>query len=149
MINYKKKLFHINKLIFTIFIIIISSISIIAETEYNEKNDSVFSITYFFNDPYVEKLKVGEKTYDKIIIDGIINSANPGEPYLPTKGVYILLPNNKEVKQINIISSQKKSLGSDFLILPASKPIPISVSISSFGKIRYLTRISAPFSPVF
>ncbi|ENO12232.1 Propeptide_C25 [Thermoplasmatales archaeon SCGC AB-539-C06] len=54
--------------------------------------------------------------------------ADPGEPCLPVKGAYILIPKNTQVSKIDVITSEKIYLGSGFNIEPSSKPVPLSMA---------------------
>ncbi len=120
------------KIIFLAILISLSMITLssyaIAYNDDNTENLQTIEIRYTFNDPHIEKIIINDISYDKIIIPDLINSANPGEPCLPTKGAYILIPMNMDIKNIDVKTTNKECLGMDYLILPAEEPIPISMS---------------------
>jgi hypothetical protein len=109
-------------LVSVIFILITSCISI------NAKNDSIYeiSIKYDFEKPVINKIDVNDKVYDQVIIPKLASFSDPGEPCLPVKGAYILIPPDSDVKDIIVTSSIKQVLNGEFNVLPSSKPVPIS-----------------------
>ena len=113
------------KAIFLTFLLILTSFSIISSAE-NQKNINIITQKYNFENPTINTIKIGEDFYDQIKIDGISNSGNIGEPYLPSKGAYILIPQNMDVDEITIKTSEKIFLGDGFLIEPVSEIFPIT-----------------------
>ena len=79
----------------------------------------------------MKKSLIGDNLYDRVALAGVLNAANAGEPYLPVKGAYILLPKNTRVDKINVESNKMLFLGSEFNIEPAGKPIPLSMAKSA------------------
>jgi hypothetical protein len=104
------------------------SLSAFAGTESEIDNNQVLTMAYSFDVPYVEKLSIDDNIYDKVILPGAPSIADPGEPCLPVKGAYILLPRNTQVSKINVTSSEKVYLGSNFNIEPSGKPVPLSMA---------------------
>ncbi|MBN1860257.1 MAG: hypothetical protein JW840_02225, partial [Candidatus Thermoplasmatota archaeon] len=92
-----------------------------------ENCNDVVTMTYSFPSPSISKTSVKNVQYDQIELTGSPCSGNPGEPLLPTKGVYLLLPPHRTVDTITI-SGEKTFVGSGFHLIPCGKPIPISVS---------------------
>lgn len=84
------------------------------------------SVRYSFNKPVVERLTVDEHVYDKVIMPDAPCSGDPGEPSLPTKGAYILLPQKTKVSETIATPGEKVSLGSGYHIMPTSNPTPLS-----------------------
>jgi len=125
--NKIKSLQYYKVIFISLTLIFLSSFAIADNENVINKNQTI-TITYSFNNPYIEKVKINEKIYDKIIVPDLINSADPGEPYLPAKGAYILLPKNTEIKKINVFPSNKEYLGSDHYIIPCGEPIPLSMT---------------------
>jgi len=124
----KNKIKHYSIVILISLNMILLSSFAIADNTYIQENNQKITLSYSFKDPYIKKINVNNILYDKIILPDVINSANPGEPYLPTKGAYILLPMNTELKNINVIPSKKEYLGSGYNIIPAEIPVPISMA---------------------
>jgi len=109
---------------FLVAILLISTITVFAATD--KQDVTVISTSYAFEKPAIQKVVVEEIVYDEIIMTGAPCSADPGMPLLPTSGAQILLPQGTTVKNIEISTSKKISLGRGYYIVPASKPVPIS-----------------------
>jgi hypothetical protein len=128
MTKNKEKSLHGCKAVFVTLTLIMLSLSAFAGTESEIDNNQVLTIAYSFDVPYVEKLSIDDNIYDKVILPGAPSIADPGEPCLPVKGAYILLPRNTQVSKIDVTSSEKVYLGSDFNIEPSGKPVPLSMA---------------------
>jgi hypothetical protein len=85
--------------------------------------DSI-TMTYSFPTPELSQITIGNQIYTQIIIQNAPCSGNPGEPLLPTKGVYLLLPPDSRVDSITV-SGDRIFLGSGFTIQPCSPSIPL------------------------
>ncbi len=86
---------------------------------------SAIKVSYRFNEPTIEKLKIGEEVYDVVTMEGTAINGKVGEPALPAKGAYILLPQNTNVKSIEVLPGKKISLGTGYKVMPIGKSIPI------------------------
>ncbi|MCK5258300.1 MAG: hypothetical protein KAJ69_02175, partial [Thermoplasmatales archaeon] len=128
MTKKKEKSLHRYKAVFVTLTLIILSLSAFAGTESEIDNNQVLTMAYSFDVPYLEKLSIDDNIYDKVILPGAPSIADPGEPCLPVKGAYILLPKNTQVSKIYVTSSEKVYLGSDFYIEPSGKPVPLSMA---------------------
>lgn len=119
-------------------IIILGIVSIFLFTSFNgiinageqSSNDKIIT-AYSFGSPVVSKVNINNTMYDSISIDGASCDGNPGEPCLPVRGSYILLPPNSKVNNIVVNPGQKVSLGSGYLIEPAEKPVPLSDTVNA------------------
>ena len=129
MVKNDKK-FMMRKAVFIILILTLSSLSVFAVSEREIESNQV-TVTYSFDVPLMEKSLIGGNVYDRVALPGVLNAADAGEPYLPVKGAYILLPKNTRVDKINVESNKMLFLGSDFNIEPAGKPIPLSMAKSA------------------
>jgi len=127
-IKNKKKSLHGCKTVFVTLILVVLSLSAFADTESKIDNNQVLTVVYSFDVPHVEKLTIDHNIYDKVILPGTPSVADPGEPCLPVKGAYILLPRNTQVGKIDVTSSKKECLGSNFNIVPSGKPVPLSMA---------------------
>ncbi|MCK5029916.1 MAG: hypothetical protein KAR64_00465 [Thermoplasmatales archaeon] len=128
MTKNKGKSLHGCKVVFVTLTLIMLSLSAFAGTESEIGNNQVLTVTYSFDVPYVEKLAINHNIYDKVILPGAPSIADPGEPCLPVKGAYILIPKNTQVSKIDVIPSEKVYLGSGFNIEPSGKPVPLSMA---------------------
>jgi len=124
----KEKSLHGCKVVFVILTLVILSLSALAGTESEVDNNQVLTVSYSFNVPYVEKFTIDHNTYDKVILPGAPSIADPGEPCLPVKGAYILIPKSTQVSNVDVITSEKIYLGSGFNIEPSGKPVPLSMA---------------------
>ena len=114
-------------------IIILGIVSIFLLTSFNsiinagEENTSDNIITaYSFETPVFSKVDINNTIYDSITIEGAPCIGNPGEPLLPGKGSYILLPPNSKVSNIVVNPGEMISLGSGYLVEPADEPVRLS-----------------------
>ena len=87
--------------------------------------DDNITIEYSFQKPTIESVNIGGKIYDRIFMKDCTPAGNPGEPMIPSKGAYILLPQNTRTNKINIIPSEKIILKSQSIIEPMSNPSPL------------------------
>ncbi|RLI62889.1 MAG: hypothetical protein DRO67_06670 [Candidatus Asgardarchaeum californiense] len=91
-----------------------------------EENSNIISINYSFDEPVIKKVVVGKNEYDMIDMNGLSYGSNPGEPCLPAKGAYILLPQKTKVGKIIATPSEKVFLGSGYKIMPMGNSVPLS-----------------------
>ncbi|MBI4845429.1 MAG: hypothetical protein HY810_03015 [Candidatus Omnitrophica bacterium] len=64
--------------------------------------------------------------FDRVSIEGLINSGDPAEPSLPVKTVKFLVPYGKKVTGINVNWTDKKVLEGSYRVEPVPMPIPLS-----------------------
>jgi len=121
----KKTIFCYSKPYFISALIVLLTFSTVLQVSSNSLEDSVI-IKYTFEKPNFEIIDIEGIVYDKIIMSDCTPAGDPGEPMIPSRGSYILLPPNSEIEQININPGKKIILGDEFFIEPMSKPIPIS-----------------------
>jgi hypothetical protein len=84
------------------------------------------TVTYVFDSPTIEPIEIEGTSYDRINLLDCYPASNAGEPKIPSKGVFLLLPPESTVNEINIIPGEKIVLGLGFMIEPTSQAIPIS-----------------------
>jgi hypothetical protein len=112
------------KTIFIAIMLVIVSFSFIANA-YEKQTDEIIKLNYNFKNPSINTIDIEGTIYDRIILEDCYTAGNAGEPNIPSKGVFILLPPNRDVEKINIISNKKINLNLNNEIDPISKPIPI------------------------
>ncbi len=110
-----------------VFVFLSSSISVSINSAVATEKEKSISLDYNFEKISIEKINVQGKYYDTISLEDTTNFGNPGEPSMPIKGAYILLPYGKSVSSIEIKHGEIKSLGKGYDILPGAKPVPISM----------------------
>ena len=79
-------------------------------------------LVYGFDAPKIEKIKINDEIFDKVIVKGATSTGDPGEPCLPIMGANILLPTKTEVTEIIATSGDRVELGEGFNLLPAGIP---------------------------
>jgi peptidase C25-like protein/PKD domain-containing protein len=82
--------------------------------------------SYHFEEPIIKQIGIDNKIYHDIQISGLQTLENPGKPCLPVKGAYLLIPYGMKVDSISIDAKEAISLGKNFIIKPASTPVPLS-----------------------
>jgi len=83
----------------------------------------VASVEYSFERPQVNDIALGNELYQRIILEGAPVSGLTGQPALPARGAYILLPQGADVADIEVHSGDRVLLGRDFLIEPIAPPV--------------------------
>ena len=81
-----------------ILILAVIAIALLSSIEIHASRDEIF-INISFSEPAFEKVKIGNETYDRIIIEGL---PNIGSPSLPVKTINVLIPYKMEVDKIEI-----------------------------------------------
>jgi hypothetical protein len=113
-----------SKVVFVSVIVLITSFSGMVMASHEQPADSLV-MTYSFQSPTLSKISIKNDVYDQILLQNAPCSGNPGEPFLPTKGAYLLLPPNTKVDTI-AINGEKTFVGSGFKIVPCGKSIPLT-----------------------
>ena len=113
-----------SKVVFISVIVLITSFCGMVLASQEQSADSI-SMTYSFLSPTLSKISIKNDVYDQILLQNAPCSGSPGEPFLPTKGVYLLLPPNTKVDTI-AINGEKTFIGSGFKIVPCGKSIPLT-----------------------
>ena len=106
----KKRFRYINtkwqSLFLGIFLILtlFSSASIANKTDFEEN----LHLSYTFENPIIQKVEIEGSSFDKITMQSCIPAGEVGEPLIPSKGVYILLPPKSKVNDIQIKPNNKQ-----------------------------------------
>jgi len=124
----------IKNIVFLIFLILISS-SIPLTQAYDEQTEKQIILTYSFDNPSIQVVTINEDTYDRIFLADCVTASNAGEPNIPSKGVYILIPPKSKIEDIEITTGTEHIIGRGFNIDPVGEAIPITYSSTS-QKIR-------------
>jgi Peptidase family C25/Propeptide_C25 len=122
--KYENTVRETSKVIFILVMLIITPFSCMVIASHQQPADSI-SMTYLFPSPTFSKISIKNDVYDQILLQNAPCSGNPGEPFLPTKGVYLLLPPNTKVDTITI-NGEKTFVGTGFKIVPCGKSIPLT-----------------------
>jgi len=84
------------------------------------------TLSYSFETPVIEKIEIGDDVYDRVNMSDAPCGGNPGEPRLPGKGAYILLPQGTKVNEIKVTPGERVCLGNGFMVEPVGKGVPLS-----------------------
>jgi hypothetical protein len=109
--------------VFLLIILVITSMSPILSSVQGQSSDSL-SVAYSFPTPMISKIAINDDIYDQILVQNAPCSGQPGEPNLPTKGAYILLPPSTEAASITV-TGESTTLGTGYTIIPCGEPIPL------------------------
>jgi len=104
---------------FVAVLVCISLLAIPIQVKSEEKKEIVFN--FYFSKPKLEKIRIEDNEYIRINMPSISNGGNPGQPYLPIKPVYVLLPYKTELANIEVITEKEKWVGKG-LVLPTPEP---------------------------
>ena len=91
---------------------------------YQTQTESI-DVTYNFECPTFETINIDGSSYDRVFLADCVTASNSGEPNIPSKGAYILLPPKSKASNIRIVAGEKHLLGTDFNVDPIGEPIPI------------------------
>jgi len=83
---------------------------------------SELSVTVTFDEPKITTVKLGNDSYDFISIDNCGFNSKIGEPALPVKTVFVLLPSDKEVKNVTAHIISQSNLPGSYRIYPVQPP---------------------------
>ena len=83
-------------------------------------------IDYSFQSPTIETVNIAGTPYDRVTMQDCYSAGNSGEPKMPSKGAFILMPPKSKVSKINIIVGEKILLGKGLCVEPTGQAIPIS-----------------------
>jgi hypothetical protein len=108
-------------IVFCIFFL--SFTSFVVAKSVNSSNQLV--MTYSFESPMINQIQIEDMIYDEVMLSEVFIVGEPGEPCLPLKGCYILLPPGCVVESIQVNVQEKKVLGNDYVIKPAGEIVPL------------------------
>ena len=104
--------------------------------------------TYFFTAPTLETIDIAGILYDRVTLGDCYSAGSAGEPKIPSKGVFLLLPPDSVVSDIEIITGEKVFLGSGYTIEPTSQAIPLSqtkdIPVPTPNEVLYNTNAAYP-----
>ena len=99
--------------------------SALAQSSQTTLNNDI-KLTYSFNSPTIETIDIAGTLYDRVTLLDCYPAGSAGEPKIPSKGAFLLLPPESKVSEIDIIPGEKIVLGSGLLVEPTSQAIPLS-----------------------
>jgi hypothetical protein len=81
---------------------------------------------YSFPAPVLETIDIAGTIYDRVAMEDCYSAGSAGEPVIPSKGIFLLLPPESTVSEITVLPGEKIVLGVGFTIEPTSQAIPMS-----------------------
>jgi len=113
------------KQFFVVSISCLMVFSVLAQSSQTTLNNDI-KVTYSFNSPTIETIDIAGTLYDRVTLLDCYPAGSAGEPKIPSKGAFLLLPPESKVSEIDIIPGEKIVLGSGLLVEPTSQAIPLS-----------------------
>ncbi|MFH0772638.1 MAG: C25 family peptidase propeptide domain-containing protein [Candidatus Omnitrophota bacterium] len=92
---------------------------------YSRVEQDVISVEVEFQEPQIVRSSYSPE-YSHIEMEGTRSLGKVGEPVLPVKGISVLLPPNKRIKDIEIIYGEKITLDGRYLVEPGQKEYHLS-----------------------
>ena len=92
-----------------------------------------------FKDLQVDKVDLGGNgeqdsvSYDRITVPGCSSFGDAGKPVLPVKGKQVLIPYNKVIDSIEVITGEKTVLSGAYNVEPATEPIPLDQDFDNYS----------------
>ncbi|PKK83589.1 MAG: hypothetical protein CVT49_07480 [candidate division Zixibacteria bacterium HGW-Zixibacteria-1] len=102
-------------------------ISVLLLSVINGRSSTIIQ-EYSFDRPELIKVKIADQIYDRVIMPGVPNYGEIGQPSLPSFGVRILLPFKSEVSSIEVLTGEKTVIGAGYFIEPVEKPFILSAA---------------------
>jgi len=111
-----------------LFIVILSCLMLFttAAQAYHTPTNTDVNVTYSFQRPTISTIDIAGTLYNRVTIPDCVPAGSAGEPKIPSKGAFILLPPKTKVNSIEITPGEKIVLGSNYLVEPTSPAIPLS-----------------------
>jgi len=125
MLGGYKRYVVIGKVITIVLCLLFTTIPLSLSSE-QQTNQQTISVSYAFNEPEITQITRGGTLYHQISMNDIDNEGNPGEPYLPSKVAYLLLPQGSTVISIQVACGEKILMGSTYDVEPVGPFIPTS-----------------------
>jgi len=115
----------ITKQLFIIFLMCLMTCSALAQAN-RILPESKVQLTYSFGNPTIDPIDIAGRLYSRVTLSDCVPAGSAGEPKIPSKGAFILLPPKTSVGSVEITPGEKISLGTGFVIEPTSQAIPLS-----------------------
>jgi len=106
--------------------LIVTSLGQALEIKNMVEHNECLTFDFSFSEPKLEKINVKHGVYDRVTIDDLPNTNDYGRPCLPVKPVRVLLPQGRDLENIEVLSSGKISLGVNYNIEVGGKLVPLT-----------------------
>ncbi|MFO8133775.1 MAG: C25 family cysteine peptidase [Thermoplasmatota archaeon] len=84
------------------------------------------TVAYVFQQPMVQQVDIAGETYDAVTMPDGTSASRPGEPRLPARGAYIVLPPGAMPGAITVTARDMRSLGTGYRVPPIGEATPLS-----------------------
>ncbi len=84
------------------------------------------TVSYSFEAPTIRRVSIAGETYDAVTTPEGASASQPGEPRLPARGAYILLPPDTTPAGVTVTADSRRSLGRGYRVPPAGRAAPLS-----------------------
>jgi hypothetical protein len=81
---------------------------------------------YNFESPTIETVDIAGNLYNRVTLPDCVPAGSAGEPKLPSKGVFLLLPPKSTISKIDITLGEQTVVQLEGLVEPTSQAIPLS-----------------------
>jgi len=135
--------------LFAVFISCLTLFSIAAQAHI-VPTDTTVTLTYSFKSPTTTPIDIAGTTYTRITMPDCYPGGSAGEPKIPSKGAFILLPPKTTLSSLDVTPGQNIELGTGYLVEPTSQAIPLSqtenIPIPTPNTVLYHTNAAYPGS---
>jgi len=125
-ISFFRKFWRPSNIAFWVLLVLLLSLFPLTQG-YQTQTDGV-NATYNFECPTIETINIEGSSYDRVFLADCSTASNSGQPNIPSKGAYILLPPKSKASNIQVVAGEKHLLGTGFNVDPVGEPIPITQS---------------------
>lgn len=108
-----------------LLLLVMPIVPILGNSTVDEGNNGII-FDYSYSKPTIEKVEINGEIFDRVTIDGLLNTCNYQEPCLPVKPLKILLPQGTDVQDIRVITDEKTSLGVGYKTEIGGRVIPVT-----------------------
>ena len=113
------------KTVFISVCVLLMSLNSVVVAEHQEISNQII-LSYSFDQPTIKQIQIENTLYDEIILSDVFITGNPGEPCLPIKGSFILLPQGSSVDTITVTPREKTLVDDTVYIKPVGDIVPLS-----------------------
>lgn len=85
------------------------------------------------------------ENYDLVKLKGCQLKRSVGEPALPMKSIYLVIPPTAQITGISVVSSKDREIEGEYTILPAQPPVPTS-SLTYQNETRFVAQKASVYS---
>ncbi|MBN2446659.1 MAG: hypothetical protein JXO22_08035, partial [Phycisphaerae bacterium] len=96
-------------------------------------SDAAITVDYAFDHPEIASVEIAGEMFDRVIMSGVANCGNAGQPALPASGASILLPLGTDVASVEIITGDPVLVATDLRIEPVQQPVPLRPDVPAAG----------------